>query len=94
MATNSDMPEVRALLPRIRKLTRMSGWTLTRMSGWTREQLASKLDVSPETVREWEAGGEPIPSDHVARMSELFGVKVVFLLHREPPIRFTSRRVA
>lgn len=46
----------------------------TRHRGWRVEDVATRLDVSPSTVRGWEAG-RSISPDNIARLEVVFGVK-------------------
>lgn len=52
---------------------------LREAQGLTQTKLAAQCDVVEITVRRWEAG-KPIPERQWARLTEIFGVSVAYLL--------------
>ena len=56
---------------------------LRKERGWSQEELATRLDVSPGSVGNWEMGPhEPHPKT-LRKIAALFEVEVFFLLHGE-----------
>ena len=54
---------------------------LRKERGWSQEELATRLDVSPGSVGNWEMGPyEPHPKT-LRKIAALFEVEVFFLLH-------------
>ena len=53
---------------------------LRRQAGWSQEELAERLDVSRQSVFDWESGAGQPGLDQVLALSELFGVSTDFLL--------------
>ena len=47
---------------------------LRNKNGWSQEELAEKLNVSGQTVSEWERGASAPDADTIGAMSALFGV--------------------
>lgn len=61
---------------------------LRKKSGFSQEELASKLDVSRQSVSKWE-GGQSIPDlDKIIKLSQIFGVSTDFLLKDEIEFEF------
>ena len=51
-----------------------------KKNGWSQEELAERLNVSPQLVSAWEAA-QTIPDiENVIQMAELFGVTTDYLL--------------
>lgn len=53
---------------------------LRRDKGWSQEELAERLEVSRQSVSEWEDGVSQPDVDRVLAMSRLFGVSTDYLL--------------
>lgn len=49
----------------------------------TNEDLATKLNVNPRTIRRWQSGITEIPVSKVVTMTSLFGVTADYLLGLE-----------
>ena len=53
---------------------------LRKKAGWSQDELASKLNVTRQSVSKWE-GAQSIPDmERIVRMSRLFGVTTDYLL--------------
>lgn len=56
---------------------------LRKKAGWSQDELASKLNVTRQSVSKWE-GAQSIPDmERIVRMSRLFGVTTDYLLKDE-----------
>jgi len=53
---------------------------LRRQMGWSQEELASRLEVSRQSVSKWEVGAAIPDLDRILKISELFGVSTDYLL--------------
>lgn len=52
---------------------------LRKKAGWSQDELASKLNVTRQSVSKWE-GAQSIPDmERIVRMSRLFGVTTDYL---------------
>ena len=56
---------------------------LRKQRGWSQEELASRLDVSRQSVSKWESAASVPDLDKIIRISEIFGVSTDFLLKDE-----------
>lgn len=48
--------------------------------GLTKEELAKKLGISVKTYYNWIGGAKPMPHTKLKEMSQMFGVKVDYLV--------------
>lgn len=56
---------------------------LRKKAGWSQDELASKLNVTRQSVSKWE-GAQSIPDmERIVQMSRLFGVTTDYLLKDE-----------
>lgn len=53
---------------------------LRKQNGWSQEELASRLDISRQSVSKWESGASVPELDKIVRLSEIFGVSTDYLL--------------
>lgn len=49
---------------------------------WSQDDLASRLKVSREAVKNWESGETAIKSSKLVEMADLFGCSIDYLLGR------------
>ncbi|MGM0239440.1 helix-turn-helix domain-containing protein [Enterococcus sp. AZ103] len=54
--------------------------SLRKEMGWTQNDLATKINVSQQTIGSWEVGRAEPNSEVLIKLSELFGVTVDYLL--------------
>lgn len=57
----------------------------------TREALAKELGTTAAKLRRWEIGQEPIPSDTLMAMADLFECSVDYLLGRSGRVEYIVR---
>jgi len=57
--------------------------TLRKERGWSQEDLATRLDVSPGSVGNWEIGPYEPHAKTLKKLAALFEVEVRYLLHGE-----------
>ncbi|MBC8569908.1 helix-turn-helix domain-containing protein [Zongyangia hominis] len=57
----------------------------------TREALARELGITASKLRGWEIGREPIPSDSLMAMADLFDCSVDYLLGRSGRVEYVVR---
>ncbi|WP_406266423.1 XRE family transcriptional regulator [Actinacidiphila glaucinigra] len=55
-----------------------------RLAGWTKKELASKIDVTPAAVGQYEAGGIRPRPEQVRRISEALGMPTAFFTAGRP----------
>lgn len=53
---------------------------LRKDNNWTQPQLASKVNVSPQVISNWERGYTRPNADDVARLAKVFNVKADYIL--------------
>lgn len=58
---------------------------LRKEQGWSQEELASRLDVTRQSVSKWESMSSVPDLDKIVKMSELFQVSTDYLLKETPP---------
>ena len=56
---------------------------LRKKAGWSQEELASRLDVSRQSVSKWESAQSIPDLEKIVRLSKLFGVTTDYLLKDE-----------
>ena len=52
-------------------------------NGMSKEELATQIGISVKTYYNWLNGVNPIPSTALIKMSDIFGVKIDYLLNRD-----------
>lgn len=58
---------------------------LRKARGMTQGQLAEAIQISRQSISEWERGSSKPTQDNLLRLSELYGVSVDYLMGREEP---------
>ena len=58
--------------------------TQRNQQNMTQEQLAKQLNVSPQTISEWEAGESLPDAANIVSLSEIFNVSLDYLLKNAP----------
>ena len=58
---------------------------LRKSRGWTQEELAGRVGVSRQALSKWESGAVQPDTEHVVKLSDLFGVTTDYLLKAEQP---------
>ena len=53
---------------------------LRKEQNWTQEQLADQIGISRQSLSKWELGAATPDTEHVVRLSRLFGVSTDTLL--------------
>lgn len=53
---------------------------LRKENNWTQPQLASRVNVSPQVISNWERGYTRPDADDVARLAKVFNVKADYIL--------------
>lgn len=59
--------------------------------GWSQAQLANKLGVHPQHISRYETGGSSPSAEALAKMAEVFGVSVDYLLDEDSENTGTHR---
>ena len=60
---------------------------LRKKAGWSQDELASKLNVTRQSVSKWE-GAQSVPDlEKIVQLSRVFGVSTDYLLKDELAIR-------
>ena len=52
-------------------------------NGMSKEELATQIGISVKTYYNWLNGVNPIPSTALIKMSDIFGVRIDYLLNRD-----------
>ncbi|MDD6233278.1 MAG: helix-turn-helix transcriptional regulator, partial [Frisingicoccus sp.] len=66
---------------------------LRKQKGWSQEELASRLNISRQSVSKWESTASIPELDKIIKLSEIFGVSTDYLLKEEIeefPVTFYS----
>ncbi len=58
---------------------------LRKEQNWTQEQLADRIGISRQSLSKWELGAATPDTEHVVRLSRLFGVSTDTLLLDDAP---------
>lgn len=58
---------------------------LRKEQNWTQEQLADRIGISRQSLSKWELGAATPDTEHVVRLSRLFGVSTDTLLLNDAP---------
>ena len=58
---------------------------LRKEQNWTQEQLADQIGISRQSLSKWELGAATPDTEHVVRLSRLFGVSTDTLLLDDAP---------
>ena len=58
---------------------------LRKEQNWTQEQLANQIEISRQSLSKWELGAATPDTEHVVRLSQLFGVSTDTLLLDDAP---------
>lgn len=69
---------------------------LRKEQNWTQEQLADQIGISRQSLSKWELGAATPDTEHVVRLSRLFGVSTDTLLLDDapfPPSAVPGRRL-
>ena len=64
---------------------------LRKEQGWSQEELASRLDVTRQSVSKWESMSSVPDLDKIVKMSELFQVSTDYLLKETTPTETEER---
>lgn len=63
-----------------------------KQNGWSQEELASKLDVSRQSVSKWESGVSIPELDKIIKLSEIFGVSTDYLLKDDYQVNLSESK--
>lgn len=55
--------------------------------GLSKEEFSRELGIATKTYYNWINGTNPIPSDYLVKMSDMFGAKIDYLLGRNKELQ-------